>query len=189
MEKKKPLGTQRKSIKDLQNRKPKPRKPKVVEPVENTEEVKEEVTEDKPKFKGRIKPGEMRNPNAYKNLNGGRKPGSTNHITKDIKEAFKKLIEDNVDNMTVWLDRIAKKNPDRALKILIDVAPYVVPKLATTEIKVEHKNQYDLSKLSDAELNELVKLSEKCSIVNNNQNSLKLGGSEFLEKNDDINEH
>lgn len=47
------------------------------------------VTEDKPKFKGRIKPGEMRNPNAYKNLNGGRKTEALHHMLRDIKEAFK----------------------------------------------------------------------------------------------------
>lgn len=150
---------------------------------------KEENSEEPKKFKGRIKKGEIRNPNGGKNLPKGRQKGAKNHITKDIKEAFKKLIENNLENMEKWLEEVAEYNPERALRILIDISPYIVPKLATTEIKVEHKQQYDLTKLSDAELNELVKLSEKCSLSDNYQNQLITGGSEFLEKNDDINEH
>mgnify|MGYP003595401820 CR=1 FL=1 len=46
-----------------------------------------------------------------------------------------------------------------------------------------------LKEMTILELNELVKLSEKCSLSDNYQNPLISGGSEFLEKNDDINEH
>ncbi len=65
----------------------------------------------------------------------GRKKGSENKATKDIKEAYKMLIESNLDNMTAWIERIAQTDPDKAIKILSELSEYVVPKLSRTEVK------------------------------------------------------
>lgn len=65
---------------------------------------------------------------------GGRKPQTPNKDTKDIREAFKRLVEANTDNMTDWLERIAQTDPDKAMKIMMDMAEYNIPKLARTEI-------------------------------------------------------
>lgn len=72
-----------------------------------------------------------RPPNAGK----GRKAGVKNRVTQEVREAFRLLVEGNVDRMQGWIDRVAKKHPERALQLLIDVAEFVVPKLSRTEVR------------------------------------------------------
>jgi len=64
---------------------------------------------------------------------GGRKPGRVNKATRDIKEAYRQLIEDNLDNLKTWLEKIAEDNPERAIRILSELSEYVIPKLARTD--------------------------------------------------------
>jgi len=74
---------------------------------------------------------------------GGRKKGTPNKQTKEIRESYKLLIEKNLNKMTRWINIIAKDNPEKAIEILIEKAieiliklsEYVVPKLNRTEIK------------------------------------------------------
>ena len=68
----------------------------------------------------------------------GKVPGTLNKTTKDIKEAYRLLIESNLDNMTQWLTKIAEKDPAKAIYIISDLSEYVIPKLARAEI--DHKN-------------------------------------------------
>lgn len=64
----------------------------------------------------------------------GYKPkGAVNQTTRDIKEAYRKLIENNLDNLTLWLEQIAANDPEKAIKILSDLSEYVIPKLARSE--------------------------------------------------------
>ena len=65
---------------------------------------------------------------------GGRAKGSENKTTKDIKEAYRMLIEANLDNLTGWIERIAEKDPEKAIRILSDLSEYVIPKLARQEL-------------------------------------------------------
>ena len=44
------------------------------------------------------------------------------------------LIENNLDNMTKWLEKVAAKDPAKAIYIINDLSEYVVPKLARTEL-------------------------------------------------------
>lgn len=71
--------------------------------------------------------GQTGNPN-------GRKKGVPNKNTSLIKEAYQKLIEDNLDNLTMWLMTIAEKDPEKAIRILSDLSEYVIPKLARTDL-------------------------------------------------------
>ena len=64
---------------------------------------------------------------------GGKTKGSSNKATKDIKEAYQQLIENNLDNLTVWLKQIAAKDPEKAIRIISDLSEYVIPKLARRE--------------------------------------------------------
>lgn len=64
---------------------------------------------------------------------GGKKQGTENKATKDIKEAYRMLIENNLDNLTDWLNQIAKKDPAKAVYILVDLSEFVIPKLARQE--------------------------------------------------------
>ena len=74
-----------------------------------------------------FKPGESGNPN-------GRKRGSMNRSTKMIKEAFGRLLEDNLENMTQWLGQIATDNPKEAMDLMLRMSERFVPKLRSTEI-------------------------------------------------------
>lgn len=60
-----------------------------------------------------------------------------NKVTTEIKEAYKLLIEANIPNLTLWLERVAEEDPKEALKYLAALSEYVVPKLARTEIQAD----------------------------------------------------
>ena len=64
----------------------------------------------------------------------GRGKGTPNKTTRDIKEAYRMLIESNLDNLTAWVEQIAEKDPEKAIRILSELSEYVVPKLARTDI-------------------------------------------------------
>lgn len=70
----------------------------------------------------------------------GRKKGVPNKSTAAIKEAYQKLIEDNLDNLTKWLNTIAEKDPEKAIRILSDLSEYVIPKLARTDLRSEDES-------------------------------------------------
>jgi hypothetical protein len=65
---------------------------------------------------------------------GGKKKGVPNKITRDIKEAYRQLIENNLDNLTGWLEKIAEKDPEKAIRIISDLSEYIIPKLARTDL-------------------------------------------------------
>lgn len=69
--------------------------------------------------------------------NTGKPKGALNKTTKDIKEAYKMLIEANIPNLTEWLERVAETNPEAALKYLSALSEYVIPKLGRTEVSGE----------------------------------------------------
>jgi len=76
---------------------------------------------------------------------GGRKKGTANKSTNKIREAFTKLVEANLENMTSWLETVADTNPREALNIINQMAEYTTPKLARVENKIE----------TDEEINEV----------------------------------
>ena len=80
------------------------------------------------------------NPNLVKGVSGnpaGRPAGIPNKNTGKIREAFQKLIEDNLENMTIWLSDVAAEDPKAALDLLSKMAEYTTPKLARVENKLE----------------------------------------------------
>ena len=64
----------------------------------------------------------------------GRPPGSTNKTTKEIREAYQKLLEDNLDNMSIWLAQVAGDDPQKAIDLMLKLSEYLIPKLARQEI-------------------------------------------------------
>lgn len=65
---------------------------------------------------------------------GGRKPGSSNRNSVAIKEAYQNLLENNLDNMNLWLAKIAEKDPKGAAELMLKLSEYILPKLARTEV-------------------------------------------------------
>ena len=69
------------------------------------------------------------------NINrAGKKKGTLNKNTKAIREAYQKLTEDNLDNMSIWISQVAGDAPAKALDIMIRLSEYIIPKLARTEL-------------------------------------------------------
>ena len=74
----------------------------------------------------------------------GRPVGAVNKLPRDLREAFKKLVEDNVDAMTLWLNKIAEKNPAQAMQLILDMAEHVIPKLSRAELTGQGGGPIDL---------------------------------------------
>ena len=67
----------------------------------------------------------------------GKPKGAVNKTSNKIREAFQKLIEDNLENMTTWLMQVAADDPKAALDIMSKLGEYTTPKLARVETKHE----------------------------------------------------
>lgn len=69
------------------------------------------------------------------NINrAGKKPGTVNKTTKEIREAYQNLVEMNLENMSLWIAQIAAESPEKAMDTVIKLSEYILPKLARTEI-------------------------------------------------------
>ena len=74
-----------------------------------------------------FQPGQSGNPN-------GRPKGAQNKTTKEIREAYQRLVEGNLDNMSLWLARIASEDEEKAFDLMLKLSEYVIPKLARQEV-------------------------------------------------------
>lgn len=77
---------------------------------------------------------------------GGRVVGTPNKVTKEFRETVKQLLEDNADNVGIWLTQVAsgtedsKADPKGALDMLTKLAEFASPKLARTEHSGDKEN-------------------------------------------------
>lgn len=62
---------------------------------------------------------------------GGRRVGSTNKATAEVREAIATFASANVGKMTEWLDEIA--DPAKKMDLYLRAIEYHIPKLARTE--------------------------------------------------------
>ncbi len=74
-----------------------------------------------------FKKGEVTNPN-------GRPKGKPNKTTVEIREAYQRLVEDNLTNMSLWLADVAADNPEKAMDLMLKLSEYMIPKLARQEV-------------------------------------------------------
>jgi hypothetical protein len=92
----------------------------------------------------------------HKPENSGRKKGVQNKVTREFKSIVQDLIDENADNVRVWLDQVAHGSPGeyqtnaegrretirypvaadpaRAVDLIGRLAEYVAPKLTRTEV-------------------------------------------------------
>ena len=64
------------------------------------------------------------------NLATGRPKGSPNKVTKDVRDAYKEFVEDNVGSFQAWIEEVAKTNPAKALELVANLSEYFLPKLS-----------------------------------------------------------
>jgi hypothetical protein len=67
--------------------------------------------------------------------NTGRKAGTPNKATTEIKEAFQMLLEDNLP--TLKRD-ISSLEPKERVKFMLDLASFVIPKMKAIDVKSEN---------------------------------------------------
>jgi len=64
----------------------------------------------------------------------GRAKGTPNKMTADIRTSIKLLSERNVLSFDALIDRVAKKDPARAMDLHLKVLEFNIPKLQRTEM-------------------------------------------------------
>jgi hypothetical protein len=64
----------------------------------------------------------------------GRVKGTPNKATKAFRETVQRLLEDNSDNISIWLTQVASEDPGKALDLISRLAEFAAPKLARTEV-------------------------------------------------------
>ena len=62
----------------------------------------------------------------------GRTAGTPNKVTRDVREAIAVFAQDNVEQMSEWLNAI--EDPAKRLELYLRALEYHVPKLARTEV-------------------------------------------------------
>jgi len=84
--------------------------------------------------------------------------GKQNKTTEETRERFKELLEENFDKIQEDLEQLA---PDQRIKVLLDLAKFVLPTLRSTE----------LTTIEDSRFNPIVvNFSNKNSNENENTN-------------------
>jgi hypothetical protein len=74
-----------------------------------------------------FKKGEVTNPK-------GRPKGKPNKTTAEIRDAYQRLVEENLTNMTLWLADVAADSPEKAMDLMLKLSEYMIPKLARQEV-------------------------------------------------------
>jgi hypothetical protein len=74
-----------------------------------------------------------RPPGDGKGRHGGRQPGSKNKIGKFAKEMIQKFLDDNAEVAWACWDEI--ENPKDKFNAFLKVAEFVLPKMASVEVK------------------------------------------------------
>lgn len=64
----------------------------------------------------------------------GRPKGQPNRATSAVREAFRRLVEDNAEHLQDWLEAVAKDDPGEALSLTARIAEFVIPKLSRSEL-------------------------------------------------------
>ena len=78
-------------------------------------------------------PGIWRGGDGTQNMTG-RPKGSKNKNTQQIREAYQRLTEDNLENMSIWIQQIAADSPERAFKLMLEMSEFVLPKISRMEL-------------------------------------------------------
>jgi hypothetical protein len=67
---------------------------------------------------------------------GGRAKGTPNKTTVEIKEAINQIVSDNLESVQGWIDEVATDSPKDALRIILDLMEYSLPKLNRTTAEI-----------------------------------------------------
>ena len=68
---------------------------------------------------------------------GGRKKGTPNKLTNELREAFTELLGSNIGRVQELFDKVAENNPQKALELLLKLSEFAIPKLRAIEVNNE----------------------------------------------------
>jgi hypothetical protein len=67
----------------------------------------------------------------------GRPKGSIDNDTRQIRQAYQMLVEDNLDNLTDWLSQLGKESPEKAFNLMLKMSEYFLPKLSRKVVSAD----------------------------------------------------
>ena len=67
----------------------------------------------------------------------GRPPGALNRSTEQMKLTLARAANNTLNSIAEDLEKIRKKDPERAIELSLKMMEYVLPKLSRTEMKAE----------------------------------------------------
>jgi hypothetical protein len=67
----------------------------------------------------------------------GRPKGALNRSTEQMKVTLARAANNTLNTIAEDLEKIRKKDPERAIELSLKMMEYVLPKLARTEVKAE----------------------------------------------------
>lgn len=76
---------------------------------------------------------------------GGRKKGSPNKVTKDLRELLKGLLDNEMENMQ---DHLEKMEPKERLDFIVKVLPYVMPRYESVSFNNDNNKSEENSFLT-----------------------------------------
>ena len=83
---------------------------------------------------------------------GGRTKGTVNKTTSEIREHFQNLVSDNLEQLYNDLNSL---EPIQRLKVIIEIAKFVVPTLKTTELTTDIENRFNPITVTIVQSNEV----------------------------------
>lgn len=69
---------------------------------------------------------------------GGRTKGTVNKVTPEIRNSFENLLSNNLEQLQNDIDKL---KPYERIKILIDIAKFVVPQLKAIELTWQNETK------------------------------------------------
>jgi len=72
---------------------------------------------------------------------GGRQKGTANKATARLRESFTELLEANMGRVQELFDKVAEKNPQKALELLLKLSEFALPKLRAIEVNNESEEK------------------------------------------------
>jgi len=87
---------------------------------------------------------------------GGRKPGSLNRSTEQMKLSIARATNRVLDDMPVILDKLIKEDPKAAVDLAIKLMEFHIPKMSRVEMRaeIEQKIQQVSININRTSLNE-----------------------------------
>ncbi len=90
-------------------------------------------------------------------LGGGRKPGQPNKVTRELREVLTPIISDYVSGEGIGESRrtlandLAAMDPEDRARVITNLVPYVMPKLASVEVKQKGEGKSFKDELDELE--------------------------------------